>query len=414
MLAILLALHFEVKSVAEEASGTSEWQEDLSYLIEALEARHIDLYHTISAQDFEAEMERLRDVGEALSPQQRRVALMHLLRRVGDGHTGAPLWSDSIHRFPFEVSLIDGAAIVTGTTDSYRDLLGAELVRLNQFSVAEIKSKLEQIVPFVENQHSLRVRTGLYFLVEDLLVGLGYVQADAPIELTFRQGQDLLMVEASAIDQVTYEKEVVHRLLPRKPELYFERHPSVASSLWFGEREDGKTIYIQFDRYPSFEDMQRFGEALLTHMRHRGSEHVIIDLRRNFGGDFFVGLTLASYLNLADSVDWEDGVYVLIGNRTFSAAMSNAAQFRQILNARLVGAPTGARPCGFQDMGQFELPNSSLIVTYSKRRFCFVDTAHDSVLPDHSIELEESDYLGSSDRVLDWVLEDISRDQSDD
>lgn len=86
---------------------------------------------------------------------------------------------------------------------------------------------------------------------------------------------------------------------------------------------------------------------------------MVIDFRGNGGGDFFVGLTLAYYLNLADSIDWRSGVYVLTDKYTFSAGVSNAAQYRQILNARIVGEPTGGNPVGYQDMGSFILPNSS-------------------------------------------------------
>jgi len=409
VLGFLLVSMCSVSISAEPISTDSPWQSYLSFFAEELEARHIDLFHSISPEEFHLEIERLKELENALTPSEQRVALMRLARRIGDGHTAIPLWSDAIRRYPFEVSLIDQSVIVTGTTESHSELLGAELVRVNQVPVSVIKSKLEQIVPFVENAHSLRVRTGLYFLVEDLLSGIGVTASGAPVKLVFRQDRAEVSIETSSIDQVAFETTITHRIVARNPKAYFLRNANGTDTLWFGDRDDGKTIYIQFDRYPSAEQMQDFSSSLLSHIREHGSNSVIIDLRKNFGGDFFTGLLLASYLNLADTIDWEDGTYVLIGNRTFSAAMSNAAQFRQILNAKLVGAPTGARPCGYQDMGQFELPNSGMIVTHSKRRFCFIDTAADSILPDQLIEPKLEDYLDSTDRALDWVIQDIAQ-----
>lgn len=99
-------------------------------------------------------------------------------------------------------------------------------------------------------------------------------------------------------------------------------------------------------------------------------------------------MTLAYYLNLADSIDWRSGVYVLTDKYTFSAGVSNAAQYRQILNARIVGEPTGGNPVGYQDMGSFILPNSELTVTYSKRLFRFQDTATQGIRPDVLIEYD--------------------------
>ena len=164
--------------------------------------------------------------------------------------------------------------------------------------------------------------------------------------------------------------------------------------------------------YSSIETMQAFGETVLTHIRQRKTRNLIIDLRDNFGGVFYTGLELAFYLNLADSVNWQEGVYVLSGHRTFSAAMSNTAQFRQVLNAALVGSPTGGQPCRFQDMGQFTLPNSAILVTYSKRQFCFFDTDADTIYPDHAVDTPLEDYTGDKDSVLEWVLSDIKNNES--
>lgn len=57
----------------------------------------------------------------------------------------------------------------------------------------------------------------------------------------------------------------------------------------------------------------------------------------------------------------------VIGRNTLSAAMTNAADFLKETNAILVGEPTGARPNGWQEKGQFTLPNSHLVVSVSTR-----------------------------------------------
>lgn len=141
--------------------------------------------------------------------------------------------------------------------------------------------------------------------------------------------------------------------------------------LWFSPIKTTEAIYIKFESYPSFEDMEKFGESVLNYINKNNIKQIVIDLRNNRGGDFFVGTFLAYYLNLADSIDWKSGVYVLTDKVTFSTATSNASQFRQMLNAKIVGEPTGSNPTGYQDMGQFKLPNSGMIVTYSKRLFRF-------------------------------------------
>ncbi len=80
------------------------------------------------------------------------------------------------------------------------------------------------------------------------------------------------------------------------------------------------------------------------------------------------------------NIDWQDGVYVLIGRKTFSAAMSNAVQYEQIFNAKLVGEPTGGNPVGFQELGTFHLPNADRAVFYSKRHYRFQEAEMRSLL----------------------------------
>ncbi len=68
--------------------------------------------------------------------------------------------------------------------------------------------------------------------------------------------------------------------------------------LWFSPIKTTTGIYIKFESYPSFEEMEKFGELVLNFINENKTKQVVIDLRNNGGGDFFVGIFLAYYLNL--------------------------------------------------------------------------------------------------------------------
>ena len=151
--------------------------------------------------------------------------------------------------------------------------------------------------------------------------------------------------------------------------------------------------------------MQGFGEELVGYISANQIKQVVIDMRHNGGGDLYVGVVLAYALNLADSINWENGVFVLTSNRTFSAGTSNAALFKQLLNAKIVGQPTGSNPNGYQDMDSFMLPGSKLTITYSKRLFRLSNQKNTALQPDMVINQQEQHFMEGTDTVLKQLIE---------
>jgi hypothetical protein len=84
--------------------------------------------------------------------------------------------------------------------------------------------------------------------------------------------------------------------------------------------------------------------------------------------------------------------------------MSNAAQFRLMTNATLVGEPIGERPNSYQEPREFTLPNSRLVVRYSTRFYQFSDGKDNVIAPDKEITTSWSDYKAGQDPALEWIL----------
>lgn len=402
---LTLALTVSRCAFALGPEEVASWRADLDVYEETLEANHIDLFNTVSRKTFSRELAALRDELDKMDEEEIVVALMALTRKIGDGHSAIPLWGTPYKRFPFEVTIVGDEVVLTGTSAEHASLLGARLVSINNAPSAKVIASVSKIAPFVENGQSMVVRTGMYMLVSELLTGLGFTEDDGEAMLEFEKDGRRLSIATAPIDKAAFADAIISRLDYRKgyaTEPFFK----VNDEFWASSANDGETIYIRFDAYPSEAEIDEMGMALLGYIGEHASKNLIIDLRENFGGDLYLGLKLAAYLNTADSIDWKNGVYALIGAKTFSAAMSNSAQYRQLLNARLIGEPTGGRPCGYQDMGQFNLPNSGLLVTYSKRRFCIEEG--EAVIPDIVVPMTKADYIALHDAALEQALADIA------
>ena len=98
---------------------------------------------------------------------------------------------------------------------------------------------------------------------------------------------------------------------------------------------------------------------MLAAVDSRTPAYLAIDLRQNSGGDFtkpreqlIPRLKQRRYTGAK--------VFVITGRRTFSAAMVNAIDFRNLLGAVLVGEPPGEKPNSYQENDGMELPRSKM------------------------------------------------------
>lgn len=378
------------------------WQNDLKFYSQNLSEKHIDLYHTVSRQNFSDDITQLENSLSSLTGNQILVELMKLTHKIGDGHTSFPLWGANLKSFPVQLKMLMGNFYVIKTTKDFEHLLGARLEKINDSNTNEIYRLFSQLTPFSENKYSTQVRVAQYMLKAELLNGLGIINDSFQAQFTFTIGKEVIEQQLTPFYSNEYTAELSYL-----NNSIFSIEKKLNEDVWFGSLNDKKVVYFKFRRYPSISKMEALSEDVLSFINKNKSKKLIIDLRDNYGGDFFVGLKLAQLLVLADSVDWKSGVYVLIDNVTFSAAMSNAAQFSQLLNAKLIGEPTGATPSGYQDMGQFLLPNSNLEVTYSKRLYHFTSDTKDALYPDINIEVSIDDYISKKDPQLKWILNDI-------
>lgn len=384
----------------------ARWTEDIDYLHQQLEQRHMNLYHQISKPEFVATLDRIKQVLPTLSQPGISIELMRLFRKIGDGHTQFAYWGNTHHSFPVEFKVFNNKLHLTGITPNYKQLLGMQLVSINGVATERIAQQLKPLLQSVENPYSEMQRLVETISVAEMLAGIGVITAGATVEFGVEDAHgNRFNAHLSSRDSSKPAKLV--RLSPQVP-ASFVRHNASITGVELLLDTANKTALIRLDSYPRT-GMTAFAEKLAGLFAKHNIRNVIIDLRENGGGDFFVGLTLAWGLVLCDQLDWQHGIYTLIGRKTFSAAMSNAVQFRQILNAKLVGEPTGSNPVGYQDADTFQLPNSGWVVMHSKRFYRFQETATQGVQPDVYLAPHLDSFLQGKDAQLEWILADIKQ-----
>jgi len=387
----------------------ADWIEDINFYKTNLEEKHIDVYNNISQSEFNIEIQKILSAIESKSELDIIIDLMRLTQKIGDGHTALSLRGVDRHFYPFEIYKVHNQWRVIKATKKYKNLLGKILTRVEEKEIKSVATEVSQVAQYIENKQSADIRTGEYMMISELLFGLGITQSATKSKFTFLDestGEEKDIILQAINHKDYYEKSKFESFQISTPEIQ-KPADSKHDFLWFSPIKGTDGIYIKFESYPSFEEMENFSEKTLHYINENNIKQIAIDLRNNGGGDFFVGTFLAYYLNLADGINWKSGVYVLTDKFTFSAATINASQFQKILNAKIVGEPTGSNPTGYQDMGQFTLPNSGMTVTYSKRLFKFQEHENDGIQPDVLISYDWSSYSNGKDNMMEWIINDL-------
>ena len=85
--------------------------------------------------------------------------------------------------------------------------------------------------------------------------------------------------------------------------------------------------------------------------------------------------------------------------------MVNAIDFRNTLQATLVGEPPGEKPNSYQENRTMQLPRSKLVISYSTKYYKFLELDAEAVLPDQVIAPTWEAFKDGRDEPLEWIVQ---------
>ena len=323
--------------------------------------------------------------------------MRQIVASIGDAHTrlGTP---ENERVLPVAFTWFREDLRVTAAVQGFERLLGASVVRIGTLSRDSAYARATTLVPRGETDGWTRLASSRVLRSATLLHGLGLATSSDSVSFTvvLESGQTL----TTTLPSLPGNPPPALRSLVSQPFGVFREERVFAFRLL----PDSQTAYLAFDQYPDKSDFRRIANDLLRLVDSARVRRLVVDLRRNAGGDFTKARELLIPGLKRQAVSAPGHLFVLTGPNTFSAAMTNAIDFRTELKAILVGQPTGARPNNYQEGREFRLANSGLTVGYSTKYYKFQEADTEGVIPDHLIELTWEDYKSGRDAVLEWVL----------
>ncbi|MEP6787472.1 MAG: tetratricopeptide repeat protein [Acidobacteriota bacterium] len=404
---LLTAISVNGQTNSGRPSLTAEkWREDLRFMAEQMPKQHPNIYRRMPKADFDAAVKTLNDRIPSASQDEILAGFMRIVAMVKDGHTGF-----------FPMSYFNGGVIqlrfykfedglyVQRASQAYRDLVGAKVVRIGKLTADEAL-KQAGTVAGADNEMGVIENAALFLSIPEILRGLGVIDPGQDPTVVFEIEHKERIVTFKPTGSVN---ELVHPPTDwadsaGSTALYL-KHPD--DLYWFEYLKDQKILYVQQNAVTNKPDetVAKFYERVMDFVAANPVEKLVIDVRRNDGGNN--GLNRPVVIGLIKSkIDEHGKLFVITGRMTFSAAQNFVNEIEKYTNATFVGEPTAGRPNHYGDGRPFTLPNSHLSVQVSTLYWQDMDPRDNRkwTAPEIAATLTSADYKGGKDPALDAII----------
>lgn len=422
---VLIALCISLTTVSfaqQSKSQAKKWKKDLTHLYNELKSRHVDLYHTTTRSQLDTVFNELLTTIPNLSNHEILVRMAQFVALVGDGHTSffpgnqrktwfrflpVKLWS-----FP------DGIRVIAAI-ESYELLLGRKLLKIGDVSIQEAYTRISTTIG-VDNDMEYEYSVPFQLIRPELLQALNIIESSDSVTLGFEGGSEVILPAITKREWLDSGWKCTNGLYPegkspsQRLSLLFAseftlEHLKERKYYWYTPVIEKDAMYFQYNVCWDQKNRSSFKEIaqkMLVAFDSIGLRKLIIDVRQNTGGEPLIAQYLVNELMKRKSDLDKKKIYVLVGRRTFSAALTNALQLRKA-GALIVGEPSRGKPNNPSEGRDITMKSMKMWATVSTQ---FVERDADlrdaQYIPvDHPIEQTYEDHSQGIDTVLEYVLD---------
>ena len=313
-----------VTTQAAAQTSTGPRRAEVEALRQFTESTHPRGREAASDADWRARWDALAAEADTLSDGAYFIRARRALGWLKDGHTtalpfeftDAPPPPSFQLRLPIRVHAFHDGAYVTHAKAEALPLLGARITRVGDTDIVPIMRAIaEQWCGSVAWAHRW---AGMHFLSPAMLQGLGVLRdLQAPVAVDAMRGERRVRVTLRPRAGASDDLQEMERTAPRREQ-------------W--EREVGVGNYVRIEddaAYISCNDMDdvegktffAFTEECFTAMADERAQRLVLDVRRNGGGNNFWPEPLRKRI-LRSRFDRPGGLYILTSPMTFWAAQN--------------------------------------------------------------------------------------------
>jgi hypothetical protein len=411
---------------ASKMTRTQGWRYDLEFLARYVKVRAYHPFKTTTGDrfvsralhtesQFDAQVQSIYDRIPRLNDVQIELAFMRLIASLGDGHTELGLGPrpEYVNTLPLKFESFAEGIFITAAEPQYRALVGAQVLAFDGHPTSGV---IARMAPYLSRDNDYWIAAFLpqYFRYPALLHGLGI--AARSDRVSFRLGRPDGTTTDAAVTTVTDAPYIWNELpspegwvnlfdtLPAPAPLYLQKN----ATNWLTYDAPHKLLYAQYNRVLDLpgETLAQFAAQIQSALDADDVDKLVLDMRWNNGGNTYLNGPLLDLVMRNVTIDRPGHLFIIIGPRTFSAALNSAAYFERNTNAVFVGEPTGGKPNSPGEEWFFSLPYSKVNVSLSNLYWESgwpVDSRW-AIAPQIYTPRTFADYLARRDPALDAVL----------
>ncbi|HEY8927634.1 MAG TPA: S41 family peptidase [Mucilaginibacter sp.] len=429
---------------------------DVNYLVKTIADVHPNMYHSINKKRYESLTKSIiSQLHDGMTEKQAWSVMAPLIGTLNEGHSNFNYPNDLLSGlktgkdllFPVVLREFDGQYLIVRIDGSAEDMLlpGDKVISINGIKAPQLVDSLSTCSGGLRSWRANDV-------CRNIIVYMFMYNIKAPYHITYLRGDK---VDSTVLRPVAFA-DYASRIKTKAAKQPAQPSPGNYS---FSSLGNGKVLLTVNSLAGDPGGFKHFLDSAFTSFKQTNANTLIVDLRRNGGGNSALGETLLGYItdkpfrmtggvkwkiseeykaqirknadsaalkNMAYYLDGKNGtiienngpkpekpadnnllfkgkVFVLIGAKTFSSANMLANTIQDYKLATLVGEPSGEPANDYGELLFVKLPNTGFTFTTSVKQFIRANgNANDdhTVLPDH---LVKDNPATPADEVLEYV-----------
>ena len=428
---LIVCLFLFAMNTFGQTAGVSREQmiQDINTLFSTIEKVHPDMYAVYPKQKLDKDIDRVKS---ELAPSGDIFyfykQITPLVVKLGDGHTNVQFPRNALKNmpdillfpFPVKISYPDRAIYIQDDSTPAQNTIptGAQITGINS---RQANDMLQQMMDYANGEKDFYKIEMLTYLFAPLIYTL-YNDSVFDIEYMFDREKHSVQVKGISYKD-RYEKPQQITDISNEP-------------YTFSTLPDKNIGIIEFNAFIDIDRFKKFLDSTFQILQKENIENLIIDIRKNGGGNSALGDELLQYISPVpfaqygktivkfsditkqldktynakpdgieiydseelielreNSLRYRGNVFLLISHYTFSSASDFSWAFKCFKAGTVIGEETGGLAVCFGDIISLKLPNTGLFYNCSFKKFYNYGATDENIhgtLPDYNVEAEKA------------------------